>query len=739
MINGGGSVQLEFSRNRLRTKVVTINTAWNQFVYIDPVIMYLSEDLYEEQKQDLCLNLLKSKPIRKFRPIVRTSWKEIPNSHETSSIIVPDTGVIRSEIALSEPNLKLVYSSNLVQGFSSSVFIQLTGDQIPDELQIIQLEIMIEGVLHSEKFDAYPNLKYEYSWDRRNAYEQRVYGMAIAKVKIGYQYEDCSIIDWQTQTVKIAGYDIGSSEIGNWNLNIHHRLNTQLGILHKGDGSTIYLGELQKTIEHVTQLDSEGVYLEINKDGSLFIADSNFIWMLNSTDQPRQIFAHYMSNMYMTCDPIDGTLYLNKQEEKKIISIKSMESFIEKPAYNYRTNLEGLKYPKGLVFDNENNLYFIDSNSVKVLKNGLIKNIISGGQRDSPVECKKIFDLDDKFSLYWPTVLAVNPIDNSLYILDDGIVFRLGIFNTIEVIAGRPYFCTEDNPNFVKLHNPIDMAFSPEGELFILENDAANKINQIRLVKSTGQIQVYFANLNNPKSIRVHQNNSIYILDGSNLIQIKNTVVRDEYTGKYTVVSTEAKEAYVFNRFGLHLNTVDLKDGHSLYNFTYNGNALYGKLIQISDQNRILMNIKRDFHGRVDMLQLSNKIYEVKLNNFNMIKSLTQSDSPIKFNYVGNGGLMVSRIQLGSNNYYFKFEKSGKVKEIVENVGNKNITLGFNYDLNEQGLITRVLRANGAEETWLTNSSGLFIFDSNRKILEYKYDFNINYKTVLYDDLISLF
>ena len=128
-------------------------------------------------------------------------------------------------------------------------------------------------------------------------------------VMIGYQYEGCSYIYWETSVVKLAGYDLGSSEIGNWNLDIHHRLNTQQGILHKGEGTTIYLREIQKVMDIPAgqikakrdvqcsncQLSSDPIKfyspysLSINKDGIIFVADYNFIWMLNNTEPPRRI------------------------------------------------------------------------------------------------------------------------------------------------------------------------------------------------------------------------------------------------------------------------------------------------------------------------------------------------------------------------------------------------------------------------------------------------------------------
>ncbi len=85
------------------------------------------------------------------------------------------------------------------------------------------------------------------------------------------------------------------------------------GVLHKGDGTTIYLKEIQKQIEitagelnlkrdidcigsdcfenqkqHVIRFYSP-YSLSINKDGIIFVADYNCIWMLNNTKSPRQV------------------------------------------------------------------------------------------------------------------------------------------------------------------------------------------------------------------------------------------------------------------------------------------------------------------------------------------------------------------------------------------------------------------------------------------------------------------
>ena len=49
MVNGGGTLRLEFSKNQLKTNYISINVMWNQFVYIDSVIMYLNEVLKDNK------------------------------------------------------------------------------------------------------------------------------------------------------------------------------------------------------------------------------------------------------------------------------------------------------------------------------------------------------------------------------------------------------------------------------------------------------------------------------------------------------------------------------------------------------------------------------------------------------------------------------------------------------------------------------------------------------------------
>jgi hypothetical protein len=140
-------------------------------------------------------------------------------------------------------------------------------------------------------------------------------------------------------------------------------------------------------------------------------------------------------------------------------------------------------------------LYFIDGTRIRLIDaNGRVKTIIDkyfnyDSRIYKPSNCNQTYTFET-LRLYWPTSLSVNPLDNTVYILDDNVIYRITHENRVDVIAGVPNGCNS-NLNFIKLNNPTDMDFNTEGDLYILENDR-NLVKQIRLLKSTGEIELYF-------------------------------------------------------------------------------------------------------------------------------------------------------------------------------------------------------------------------------------------------------
>lgn len=74
-------------------------------------------------------------------------------------------------------------------GYSSTIQLRLTPDEVPSSLRFIHLRISIEGILFDKTFEAAPAIKFTYSWDRRNIYRQKVYGAATATGEENFHFK----------------------------------------------------------------------------------------------------------------------------------------------------------------------------------------------------------------------------------------------------------------------------------------------------------------------------------------------------------------------------------------------------------------------------------------------------------------------------------------------------------------------------------------------------------------------
>ena len=95
--------------------------------------------------------------------------------------------------------------------------------------------IRVAGRVFRQTLEADGNLAFTYAWDKRNVYNQKVYGVVQAEVAVGYSYvgenSQCSRHPiWVTKTTRMKGFDVDISDIGGgWNLGIHHHYNSDQG------------------------------------------------------------------------------------------------------------------------------------------------------------------------------------------------------------------------------------------------------------------------------------------------------------------------------------------------------------------------------------------------------------------------------------------------------------------------------------------------------------------------------
>lgn len=95
-------------------------------------------------------------------------------------------------------SLRIVYNSATFPPSSSVVKSVITIKLLDDDdqsqtilnsLEAVHVRLDIEGQSRREQLQPVANLNYQFAWNRRNVYDQKVYGYAELLVRIGYQYK----------------------------------------------------------------------------------------------------------------------------------------------------------------------------------------------------------------------------------------------------------------------------------------------------------------------------------------------------------------------------------------------------------------------------------------------------------------------------------------------------------------------------------------------------------------------
>lgn len=438
---------------------------------------------------------------------------------------------------------------------------------------------------------------YNYGWDKRNVYRQKVYGLTNALINVGYEYINCDQIIWDKKRVQIRANDLPITEVGGlFNLDIHHRYNLQHGILQKGNGENLYLNQLNPmmistilgdgtqrplhctycngdlNLSHVLGEQNnnyqneeahkrllEPVALATSNDGSIFVGDFNLIRKINlRTGKITTIIELNSSQVaykyHLTVSPADNRLYFSDPEKYQIFAARSTsldeQTGEEEP--DPKNNLEliagkGIKclpgdknhcgdrkpakeaklsYPKALAVNLMNEVFIADGTNIRYIDQmGIIYTLIGDHHNNKahwrPFPCNTNAQPLMKTNLRWPTELAINPIDNQLYILDDHMVFKVTNDRRLQIVAGKPAHCagakhqndldnqfdntllnsrsdqlnltsfTSDSnnnqanswmpANSVYLETPQAIAFTNQGNLLIAESDSQT-VNRVRIV-----------------------------------------------------------------------------------------------------------------------------------------------------------------------------------------------------------------------------------------------------------------
>ncbi|KAK7023664.1 Teneurin-2 [Halocaridina rubra] len=344
----------------------------------------------------------------------------------------------------------------------------------------------------------------------------------------------CSKILWETQTATLHGFHMDISDVGGWNLDIHHMYNFEAGLLQRGDGSTLNLKEVPRL---VTSLMGTGTQrpivcrhcsgsavdaqlltptsLAAGPDGSVYVGDFNLLRRITPEGMVYtllQLSATQVSYGYhIAVSPADGQVYISDPERYKVLRILSLTDVTE-PTTNSETiagngercipgderhcgdrgaaKKARLAHPKGLAIAADRTMYIADGTNIRMVDpQGVIHTVIGHhGHKTKwrPLPCRGGLAAN-QVELQWPTGLALSPLDGSLHILDDHVVLQVTGDGSVRVRAGSPLHCPrlDDSP---VLGTITGLAFAPSGSLFITEEDA-NKRHTVMEVTPSGQLK----------------------------------------------------------------------------------------------------------------------------------------------------------------------------------------------------------------------------------------------------------
>ncbi|XP_050362542.1 teneurin-m isoform X6 [Nymphalis io] len=771
LVNGGGAVTLHFGRSPFKRSTQVVFVPWNEVVIIDEVTMTTSDEKGGVGPPQACL----AHDYDAMKPVVLATWKHgFQGACPDKSAILAESQVVQESLQIPGTGLNLVYHSSRAAGYLSTIQLQLTPEKVPPTLALIHLRITIEGILFEKTFEADPVIKFTYPWNRLNVYRQRVYGVTTALVKVGYQYTDCKDIIWNVQTTKLSGHDMSISDVGGWNLDIHHRYNFHEGILQKGDGTNIYLKHKPRLIitamgdgrQRALECSNEcsgtavkqrllaPVALVAAPDGSIFVGDFNLVRKINTDGTGRTIVklnATRVSYRYhMALSPLDGTLYISDPESHQIIKVRNTDDYSD-PERNWETVVGSgerclpgdeahcgdgalardakLAYPKGVAVSIDNVLYFADGTNIRMVdRDGIITTVIGNHMHRAhwkPIPCEGTLSVEE-VHLRWPTELSINPLDNSLHIIDDHMILQMAPDGRVKVIAGRPLHCPSpltgydmELATYATLVMPQSVAFGAAGDLYVAESDS-QRINRVRLITTDGKISLYAgaeskcnclergcdcfeadhflasnSKFNTISAVTVSPDGIVHIADQANyrIRSVMASIPDASGAREYEIYAPDTQETYIFNRFGQHVMTKNILTGENNYVFTYTVNTSNGKLSTVTDAAGNKVFLLRDYSSLVNSIEnTKGQKCRLKMSRMKMLQELRTPDNfNVTFDYHGTTGLLKAKYDSTGRSYIYKYDEFGRLTSAVTPTGR---IINLTFDLSLKGATVLVSENN---------------------------------------------
>ena len=560
------------------------------------------------------------------------------------------------------------------------------------------------------------------------------------------------------------------------------------------------------------------VSLTAGSDGSLYFGDADLIRRLKPDGSTSVLFrfpakqtangqskknGNLASYVYhLQYNAYDNHLYVSDSERFQIFKLLNLDN-VEQPETNFEVIAGNglrcfhsedadqcgdgglavearLSHPKGIVFSADNSMYFADGTSVRRISNrrGIIYTIISASLNNhklKPFNCDHLHDPSGsaketllhsatrqsarKLKLNWPTQLAINPLNNLLYILDEGhVIYELTADHRLRLVVGRPAHCSNTLNDLGLISSFI---FTSTGDMYIsLIN---NGLHQIKLRTTDGSIEHYLgeqisdkptagsleeqqhhfeenylhhyrgelnsfssyydqllnghlneclANLDSDEcqayvnyenliyqnrtarsrksnkqlkidAIAITGDNLLHLMDSENyqILSVKLNLEEDKQQ-YFNVLNSLTEELYLFNKYGLHLATLNALTGKTIYTFAYDQNTAIGKLISVTDSSNNKITFMRQQGKLNSIISANGQKCKVLLNAKGQLEQIIEEDGLKTYYEYDANNLLTAKSDNTGFNYHYEYDRFGRLASVIKPSG---IRVDLNYKPSVEG------------------------------------------------------
>jgi RHS repeat-associated protein len=692
-----------------------------------------------------------------------------------NSIIECQNQVLRETVGLVGTGMTLHYRSERV----AEIDIPLSGNKLPPRLQQIELEILVAGRLFKQTFAPKANQRTTFLWDGKDAYGRTVLGTVPVTIRVGNRFQAVyqqtgrfgyngngvvisgagaarqGLTIWRTWTDRVSAWDRRNVGLGGWTPSVHHTYDARDQVLHRGDGVRQSAKAVGLAISTTAGLGTETACqggdggpasqaaicpegLAFGPDGSLYIATptanrvrrvapngiiSTFAGTGQSCSTPTGICGDgglateaQLSRPFSLAVGPDGGLYIGELDSHRVRKVRTDGIIINVAGTGVPCNsstaacgddgsakLAQINAVHSLAISPDNVIYMADAELRRIRRigpDGIIATVAGRGiVCSSPTAAcgdggpARLADFAD------PRGLAIGR-DGSIYIADKGLnrVRRVTPDGVIRTIAGTGTegFAGDSGPAIqATLNNPKSVAVGPDDTVYIV--DEFNR--RIRSLRPNGSINTYagngagisegdggpalragFKNLSN--GLTISPDGTVYAAEPGNggFVRRISPYFANLPAGGFAVPSESGAEVYLFNDAGRHLQTIDGLNGAQRYTFAYDSS---GRLRSITDRNGNVTVVERDGNGNsTAVISPFGQRTELGTNTIGYLSRITNpAGESVLISYTQEGWLSTFTNPRGFVSNY-SYDLSGRLIAVTDPTGaTKTLTRsGTNLD-----------------------------------------------------------